>query len=995
PLPLPSLHPRPSRRPAMRKPEPPPETDQEKKKRRINRLQNILLAAAMCVTIYGMFFGIPNPLDWFGEKEAPPPVQSAAEKKSRTLKSPASAPDGLERLLSFDKDHAPSYDKRLVAGLKEAFERYPLFLSGGSRVEMHIETFVGRVDAGAFNATFDVTIEGETETYELTLSNASGDIDRNLTAMEKVFREFAENHTGAAAFLENEEGSQTHLSHASGLIADFEFTRMLEALDYIEQRILAGQTGPGLLMGAAEIFSWLAFFKQQSPNRALSDRMGVHAVSCFLMAGVDETPETGLSYYRGLLILALDYPDAAEKILGASRPEEDALVAFIRHDFDGLDELGLEAGANMRLLGWLEARAYETSGRFNAARELHIRITREHPDFLIFKEYAASRELLLMSGVDVRSYLGDLLEMHWGVSSDYTRMDRIKRPRGMGMTIRKKSPTNQWLSRRLSLHGKTVSHTNLMTEDGIILNSEFLNQFLKAEMANALSIFFQLESRRSNRPEDADEIVNMVQNAHSDNDLLHALRLERLYRSGKESAMKNYARGIDIDDAGVQLLGVMLHYFGKRLSGVDDFPMIVKLLNKYRQKQNPDARGLYDLYQWNRTFNHEPCLTGALQAALEANPRDYRLYGPMLGRPGWEASLQRGRDLAGETYGFLITLADWRFRTGDFNAAMVHYQAAAEMDPGEAAAYYGLGRVHRFEGRGEEAIAAWREYPAFGEMTPETIAIKNAVGWTWLELGEYALARDIFQENKNDGRCEALLGYAEASEELGKSIAAEKKFTMAAERCPLSDAPAALGMYYLRRKNSVDAGEVFHEYKRYHNETYYYDAVIDHYVQIGAPETAVELVVELEEENPDIRFLYDLARQFEKKEQHEIALSIHESYMKDMEAPEETMPWLFGAGYIRVASVTGAKARAWILPDLLSIYKPEPLLLERFGARLIFEERYDAAFKVFDYKYKEVAHRRDVGLRMMAEAWRLGSRDEDALDQITERLKAFPQEWWL
>ncbi|MCP4690026.1 MAG: hypothetical protein GY859_18380 [Desulfobacterales bacterium] len=117
--------------------------------------------------------------------------------------------------------------------------------------------------------------------------------------------------------------------------------------------------------------------------------------------------------------------------------------------------------------------------------------------------------------------------------------------------------------------------------------------------------------------------------------------------------------------------------------------------------------------------------------------------------------------------------------------------------------------------------------------------------------------------------------------------------------------------------------------------------------------------------------------------------------MKDMEAPEETMPWLFGAGYIRVASVTGAKAREWILPDLLSIYEREPLVLERFGARLMFEERYDDAFKVFDYKYKAVAHRRDVGLRMMAEAWRLGSRDEDALDQITERLKAFPQEWWL
>ncbi len=962
------------------------------------RLTNILLGAALCVTFYAIFFGLPNPLDWFGETEDAAVLQTGTKKKGTPPPGGASPPNGLDKLLSFDKDHSPSYDKRLTAGLTEAFKRYPLFASGKRIVDISVESSVVQLDPHRFNAVFDVNIGGENESYALILSNASRDVDANLDAMAAVFRTFAEQHPGVGAPMESEEDHRPHLSRVSARIADFDYMDMLEALQYIEDRILSDRTGLGVLLGASEVFSWWAFFKNHGPNRTLSDRLGSHAVSCYVMAGVEEVEEaeeTDRAYYRGLLLLALGYPDAAEKALGASRPEEEALTAFIRHDVDALDALDLDSEVDRRRLGFLKARALESSGRFNAARGVHQRLIREHPDFLMFREYAANRECFWVGPGEARSYLGDLLAVHLSISKMFTRMDRIKRNRELELGIREGAPTNQWFSRRLSLHGKTVSPANRMKENGILLSGGFLHGFLKADLADALLICFNKETAVPGRLEEADAIANMARNAYPDDALSNVIQLTLLDKHGKGAAMKKLAKAIDVDKAPPHLLQVMLDGVGKRLSNGDDFSMISALLSMYRQKENPDARGLYGLFRWHHAFNYEPRPSGMMEAALEAAPRDYRLYGPMLRGPGGETYAERGRELAGNTYGFLVTLADWRLRADDPDGAVTHYQAAMEMDPGEAAAYLGLGEAYASIGQDLDAIEAWRSYPALGEPTPDAISIQCAIGRTWLALGEYSDARDAFRVGKKSGGCDALIGSAKANERSGKMIPAKKDFLLAADRCPASDAPLELGMHYLRRGKRAAAIDVFRKYGPYHTAVYYHEALIDHFIESGTPGTAVEVVLEVEGEPPDIRVIHALARRFEQKGRRGDALSIHESHMRNMERPKENRPWLFGAGSLNAADGLEGGDPEEILEDLLSVYGRIPWVLESFAVQLIAEERFDDALKALEQKYRADPRRRDVALRMMALAWRLGSRDDDIRDGIADRLETFAQKPWL
>ena len=86
----------------------------------------------------------------------------------------------------------------------------------------------------------------------------------------------------------------------------------MKQLQFIDQQILSRKESPIILLSASEMFGWLSFFNNHQQNTTLSDKLAVQSLSYLLMGNHFSIDS---SYQQGLLLLALDYPNAALSLL--------------------------------------------------------------------------------------------------------------------------------------------------------------------------------------------------------------------------------------------------------------------------------------------------------------------------------------------------------------------------------------------------------------------------------------------------------------------------------------------------------------------------------------------------------------------------------------------------------------------------------------------------------------------------------------------------------
>ena len=125
--------------------------------------------------------------------------------------------------------------------------------------------------------------------------------------------------------------------------------------------------------------------------------------------------------------------------------------------------------------------------------------------------------------------------------------------------------------------------------------------------------------------------------------------------------------------------------------------------------------------------------------------------------------LEKSRDLAGKDKALLknilLHLGRLSIKEKRFDEAIKHCEAAIEIDPNYALAWYFKGEACHGKGRFDEADAAWRESIAIEPTEPRSF---TALGQMYVEFERYASAKAVYQEGLKH-----LPGNVELREGLG------------------------------------------------------------------------------------------------------------------------------------------------------------------------------------------------------------------------------------
>lgn len=891
-------------------------------------------------------------------------------------------------LAMFQLKHALPYDKRLVEGLRLALIQYFHLFSSQPGALRTIKVSTSQIDLTRYKITYHLNIDGKQKAFDLTLSNQGSAILDNIEKVKLMFQNVSKEVIGNKKIsTKRSEEHESFNSEISELVSHYDPFELLKAIQYIDHHLSTGAADPELLYQASEIFSWLAFFKNRNLNRNLSDLLASRAVCNYLMACLGDVDVSNKSFYEGLLLLSLDYPAAAIDVFNRNRPIEKMLSAFITFDFETLISFSSHPIINKRLLYYLTARAYESSNQDTTASQHYEKLMHDYPDFLLAKEYVIDNGRLGMARRYIMEYIEELLEKHLYIFKDFMETQWLDRNTKFELEIRKEPTERNRLVKWLKIHSALVNRKNEMKKNSGLLDAEFLSRFMMEDMSNALLIHFNIEDYRLGRGAQATEIAEMVKEAYPESTISRVLML----KSHKNSpSIQPIIESIPIDKADRILLRTLMDVYKPR----SDYNYLY--IQKYIKKENPDAIGLYRLYEYYQKLFFCPFAINSLKNALITDPYQYVLYEKILSHGEGEEYIKSGERHIGHLYGFLTSVAAWYHKNGNNKAAISYYNQAIKASPSQKIAYYELGEIHRKEKKYDDAIKMWGEYLQYDQHSLSAVSIRNAMGNAWLEKGEYKKAYDIFMESKNSAQAGALLGFAEVSEKTGKTLQSEKYFKKAAERYPVGSCPAKLGVFYLRQNNPDMAYQVFREYKRFNQFYYYFNDLIDYFIEIKNPKKVVQLVRNIEKGTDYAimsHYIMVLADIFASKKEYDIASSLMRPLAQNGRKP------IYVSNYWDFNIKGKISPPEKVLSDIVRWHSGSDYILNDFGPHLIETGYYDEALKALDHLFTDKRSQRKEDLQAaivnMALAWRLGSRDPNIKKKIKSRIKDLGGDgWW-
>jgi len=955
------------------------------------RTKGLLVTLGLVLCAVFAIYGIFNRQEKGGKKEKSNIAAAPAVQQKAKAKIPASLLSPLDAL---DFSKAPSYDKRLAIGLKKAFRLY-LGLISKEESTTRVKLSASRLEKHRYRITYTLKSSKSPQKYDLVLSTKGSDIIQNMNALEQAVGSFKRNNGAATSPSSNIFTAQS-FDRVRKLISRFDYEDMISALQFVENRIGSGDEGPASLLAACEVYSWLAFFKNSNANRKLSDFLSELAVASYLVGKSFCNENTDTSYYQGLLLLSLDYPAASAKTLDPAHPAGGLLSAYIKYDFKALRELSDKPTTNRRLAGYLEGRSLLYSRQDNIAYNKYRRLMHDFPDFLPAKELVADTGSVSLARQHTEAYLIDLLEKHLHIFRRFMDVSWIGQDNQLAMAARQEASGGNRIKKWLKIHNTLTTQSKAMKQGEHVINAGILCRIMREDLENALLIYYDLEANLLGRLPEAAAIADTIESVYPGSQIQKVVKLKLLTDYKDASTLFNYADAIKVNTADRYLLSTMLKSYNRWVLNDKRFPRIVELLNAFKRKESPNAEGLYGLYSQFFRFHYQPYAIDFLKGAIAIDPYTCTYYAQLLRFEDSEEYIRNGESRIRHLYGFLTAVAAWHKRQGRTEKAIEYYEKAIGNSPGQKTAYYLLGKIFEKNGQYEKAIDVWKKYLEHDRWSLSAVANKNAIGRAYLKTKDYEKAYEIFRESKQSGQNGALIGFAEASEKTGRTLQSEKYYQKAARRYPSSKRSAVnLALFYLRQNNRKTACEVLRTYKRYNHFSYYFDKLIDFFAGQGDPAEAIQVVKEVENGNPSIWVVQNLGDHFGKKGHFEIVRSLFEPFMKNLERPKEGFPHIFAAGYLDFCLQDKQCDGDSVLTDILSRYIRIPPLLEQLGINLLAKGHYDAAFKAFQAKYESTDRRKDIAFVMMALAWRLGSKDASAKEEMIALLAGFSQNKWL
>lgn len=942
--------------------------------KRSGRVLTTVLLVILAVVLLGYVF-LNGYLDTYLPSSLIRTVDSGQHTQTRPSPSSITRNWGVTEADAFQylkQKRAQPYDRRWVEGLVLAIEHYAELSSIPVRAVVENHSRAHPPDYRRYQINLRVERGSETQNVSLTLSNAPEDVQQNLQRVIDLTREITQADASASSFTNYNPSSR------SEAIQQFSHGAFFDALADIDEAVAAGKLHVNDMLDAAEIFSWMSFFKNPFDYQTLSNRLAVQALSAYLLAELGKPSKNVTAYSQGLLLLAMGYPVVAEQVFAKAADTRSwmkkALSAYIHHDFKALEALLSSSNSNPRIGLYLAARAYQQAAQVQYSRPLLTRLVQDYPDFLFALDYRFEHGQIGESRVMAKPYLEELLAAHLRIIQRHVPSDWLQAQTELQFEVRSEVAERDFLAKWIRVHAQLLEKLPDKDPARGMVTTEFLKTFLADELLNAIYTRFMLEANRVSRLGEAQRIVNMTQAAYPKHPVTQTIKLLLISRYGKFDPIKHAIAKIKIKKADGLVLYHILKQYDEWKSWVNYQPALA-VMDRYLATQLPNAHGLEFTHHIFFEYGQLPYALSAIRDSLALDPYRYELYRKATYIKGTDEILTKGEALIGNQYGFLIALSRYHDKFGRPEQAIDYLKRAMAIDPKQDTAYKELGELYKKTDRQDQAIEIWKEYLTIDSTSFSAVFIRNRLGNLLLDLDRVDEAYKVFDIAEESGQGSAIIGFALASERAGKLMQAEQQFRRVAERYPNSTNPVYLALFNFRQGNVQTAYDIIKEYQRYNDRYWYQTTVINHFAKLDQPDAAIQVLDGVQKDDPWANYFF--AQGLREKGYVQHAKTLLERTLPISPAPQSPRPHqYFAVNYYIDALKLDPDAKQQTIARILGALQRYPQDYLFTGQGLLKSGHYDAAFE-FARQFTENSDRyRWQGVQVMALAWRLGKLPE-------------------
>jgi Zn-dependent protease with chaperone function len=548
------------------------------------------------------------------DEEIPQPISKPLTKTTAIL--PVVSQDNLltlaQQQTQFKFNHVFSYDKRLVEGLKLAFETYPPMLADMSAPS--VETNIKQLDEEHFEITYQINFNNQkTIHYHVILSNQPEQVLNNFQAILTTFAQFK---TIFQPRRFPNTITDATLKQLNNDIFHFDTFEYLKQLDFIDQQISNRKESSTILLSASEMFGWLSFLNNHQRNTVLSDKLAIQSL-VYLLMGNHFSADS--SYQQGLLLLALDYPNAALPFFTRKSNHllSQLLSAFIRHDVDFIQKTSEEKVAFHQISWYLMMRAYQNMQASGWTNFFMQRIIEKYPAFIAGKNYIIAQGKVELTRVLTYLYLAEIFLQHLKIADLLLDINLSEKKRDLIRNPRYKIETDDWATFYQQLLDQ---NTRLKNAQSSILNISLLRDLLTEEVLNTLIISYELAADQLLDLGRADNVLTAIETVFANTPVFQALQLRQKMKRQQITDIEHDLSTVSLNQTNPFLLKTILSIYATFANDAKKRPEILKILETYRLLQYPNVQGHVQLSKIYEQFYYLPQAHTYLKNASKLDP---------------------------------------------------------------------------------------------------------------------------------------------------------------------------------------------------------------------------------------------------------------------------------------------------------------------------------------------------------------------------------------
>lgn len=494
----------------------------------------------------------------------------------------------------FKLNHILPFDQRLVEGLKLAFERYPAVLADMPTPSVEISR--QQLNEEHFEVSYQISFPNRKPiNYQLLLSNQPDQVLNNFQAILTTFAQFKTifqpRHFPYTI-------TDTTLKQLNNEILHFDTFEYLKQLQFIDIQLANRKESPSLLLSASEMLSWLSFFNNHQRSPLLGDKLATYALMYLLMGSHFSTDSI---YQQGLLLLALDYPNAALGLLARKNNHvlSQLLSAFIRHDIEFLEKVSEEKAPYHQISWYLMMRVYQNAQNIGWAHFFMQRLVEKYPAFIVGKNYITAQGKIELTRVLTYPYLAEIFLQHLKIAEYFLNINLSEKKQDLIRKPRYQIETDDWAT---FYHQLSDQNTQLKNPQSAILTIQMLRELLTEEVLNALIIAYELAADQLLDLGRAENVLTAIETIFADTPIFQALQLRQKLKREQPIDLN----ALSFYEPHPFLLKTILSIYALSANIPQQRSQIFNVLQRYRQLHSPNVQGYVQLAKIYEQFYYMP-----------------------------------------------------------------------------------------------------------------------------------------------------------------------------------------------------------------------------------------------------------------------------------------------------------------------------------------------------------------------------------------------------